>query len=96
MSEFPSLPLPVIEQRIAWILTHSGFSKWLKDALRNALDRDPVDVANDLALLGQLLQPWAHTRIDQLLGLSDRDLAEALKQSGSIDAIGSGGSDGGR
>jgi hypothetical protein len=81
MSEHSSLPLPVIEQRIVWILAHSGFSDWLKDALRNALDRDPVDVANDLELLSLLLHPWANARIDQLLGISDRPPAERLKEA---------------
>jgi hypothetical protein len=81
MSEPSSLPLPVAEQRIAWILAHPGVSEWLKDALRNALDRDPVDVANDLELLSQLLHPWANAQIDQLLGISDKLPAECLNEA---------------
>jgi hypothetical protein len=31
-------------------------SFWLKDALRSALSRDPVDAANDAELLARLLE----------------------------------------
>jgi hypothetical protein len=89
MSEHLSLPLPVAEQRIAWTLAHSGFSDWLKNALRSALNRDPVDVANDLELLSQLLHPWANARIDQLLGIPDKPPADSVKEAGSIDHAGS-------
>jgi hypothetical protein len=32
------------DARIAWILAHPGMSVWLKEALRAALERDPVDI----------------------------------------------------
>jgi hypothetical protein len=70
------LTLPEAEQRIAWVFAHPGFSDWLKDALRNSLSREPLDVANDLELLGQLLRPWAKARLDQLLGVCDTPPAE--------------------
>jgi hypothetical protein len=81
MSEHSSLPLPVAEQRIAWILAHSGFSDWLTDALRNALERDPVEVTSDLELMRQLLHPWANARIDRLLGISDSPPTERLNEA---------------
>ena len=31
-------------------------SKWLKNALQGALDRDPVDMANEAAFLAELLR----------------------------------------
>jgi hypothetical protein len=34
----------------------SASSKWLKEALRSALDRDPVDVLNDALKLAALYQ----------------------------------------
>jgi hypothetical protein len=42
---------PTIEQ----ILRDPAGSSWLKNALRSALSRDPVDVANDADVLAQLL-----------------------------------------
>ena len=35
---------------IAEVLADPAASHWMKDALRSALTRDPVDVANDAAL----------------------------------------------
>ena len=37
------------------VLTDAAVSRWLKDALRAALVRDPVDAANDAVLLSVLL-----------------------------------------
>lgn len=37
------------------ILTAPDASSWLKDALRSALERDPVDAANDAEVLAQIL-----------------------------------------
>lgn len=47
------------ERHIREALLHPAFSDWLKQALRSALERDPVALANDLELLGHLLRPWA-------------------------------------
>jgi hypothetical protein len=43
------------EIEIEQVLDDSAASFWLKAALRSALDRDPVDAANDAELLAQLL-----------------------------------------
>lgn len=51
------------ERRVALALMHPAFSEWLKQALRSALDRDPVVLANDLELLQHLLLPWSAARI---------------------------------
>lgn len=37
------------------ILASPSASSWLKDALKAALQRDPVDAANDAELLAELL-----------------------------------------
>ncbi len=47
------------EAHIRSALAHPAFSEWLKAALRSAIDRDPLAVANDLELLTHLLRPWA-------------------------------------
>jgi hypothetical protein len=67
VSKSSAVQLAEAERRIAWILAHPGFSDWLKDALRKAVDRDPVDVVNDLELFGHVIRPWASARIDLLL-----------------------------
>lgn len=52
-----------IDGQIDWVLNHEGTSPWLKDALRDALEVDPVTADNDAELLRQLLrrraQMWA-------------------------------------
>ena len=53
------------ERNIAWILQHPGFSDWLKDTLRSAVRCDPVQLANDLELLGHLLRAWSGARIEE-------------------------------
>ncbi len=40
---------------IEQVLADRAASFWLKDALRSALARDPVDAANDAEVLAQLL-----------------------------------------
>lgn len=37
------------------VLNDPTASNWLKDALRSAMDRDPVDAANDAEILAVLL-----------------------------------------
>jgi hypothetical protein len=44
--------VPTIEK----ILGDPAASSWLKNALRSALWRDPVDAANDAAVLARLLE----------------------------------------
>jgi hypothetical protein len=41
---------------IATVLADPSASFWLKTALRSALCRDPVDAANDSAVLAKLLE----------------------------------------
>jgi hypothetical protein len=53
------------EDRIDWVLSHSGMSDWLKNALRGARERDPVEVLNDLEMLNHLLKPRAEAQIQQ-------------------------------
>lgn len=43
--------LPEIQQ----VLLDPAASFWLKNALRSALERDPVDAANDAEVFAQLL-----------------------------------------
>jgi hypothetical protein len=52
-----------IDKPIAWVLEHRAMSCWLKDALRSALNRDPIDMLNDLEILSHLLR----ARSDALL-----------------------------
>jgi hypothetical protein len=59
------------QQRIAWIEAHPAFSGWLKEALRTARNRDPVDVMNDLEILTHLLRGWASATIDEQGGSSE-------------------------
>ncbi len=51
------------ENRINWGLSHSGMSDWLKNALRGARERDPVEILNDLEMLNHLLKPRAEAQI---------------------------------
>jgi hypothetical protein len=41
-------------------LLDNAASSWFRNALRSALDRDPVDAANDAAVLYRLLDRRAH------------------------------------
>lgn len=47
----PNLGLPSIDD----VLSDFAASNWIKRALRTALDRDPVDAANDAEVLAKLL-----------------------------------------
>jgi hypothetical protein len=54
------MPLPTIDQNIEAILSSDpSASNWLKNALRDALKRDPVDAANDAELLAVILSKRA-------------------------------------
>jgi len=52
------------EDRIGWVLAHPGMSGWLKDSLRTAVDRDPVEVLNDLEMLNVLLRAKSYAHIE--------------------------------
>jgi hypothetical protein len=60
-TEEKPMALPTIEQVLASPCTHN----WLKDALRSALDKDPVDASYDAELLAKLLR----ARLDSILGM---------------------------
>lgn len=57
------------ESRFAAVVGDSATSYWLRDALRSALDRDPVDAVNDAELLLTMLQMWADATIDAKMSL---------------------------
>ncbi|WNL48383.1 hypothetical protein RKE25_22890 (plasmid) [Dyella sp. BiH032] len=46
------------------ILADPGASNWLKDALRSALTRDPVDAANDASTLKNVLEDRCDEVVD--------------------------------
>jgi hypothetical protein len=49
------------------VLADAGSSTWLKSALREALERDPVDALNDALFLAGILED----RVRRLLDLGD-------------------------
>lgn len=51
------------EERIAWVLAHPHMSSWLKEALRSARERDPVELLNDLEILNLLLRTECEARV---------------------------------
>lgn len=60
--------LQAAEDRIDWVLAHPGMSEWLKQSLRSARDREPVDVLNDLELLQNLLGQRSRIQIQREKG----------------------------
>jgi len=48
---------------IGEILEDPAASFWLKDALRSALSRDPVDAANDADVLARVLECRCHNTL---------------------------------
>lgn len=56
------------ENEIAAVLNGTTCSYWLRDALRKAMDRDPVDVARDATYLAEML----NERCDAILGIPKR------------------------
>lgn len=59
------------QAHIAWIESHPAFSGWLKDTLRSAVARNPVEVINDLEILSHLLRGWAGASIELQRSTSD-------------------------
>ena len=51
--------IPPATPTIAHVLSDPSASFWLKNALRTALTRDPVDAANDAEVLFRLLDDWS-------------------------------------
>lgn len=56
MSSIESSSLRQVEMRIEWVLAHPKMSFGLKQTLRSALDRDPIDVLNEFEILTLLLR----------------------------------------
>ena len=56
----PRAHVPTIDE----VLADPAASHWMKDALRSALARDPVDVANDAAFLCALLDKRADAAME--------------------------------
>ncbi|MCK5934080.1 hypothetical protein SAMN06297251_10887 [Fulvimarina manganoxydans] len=69
LSQFSQEHSPeALEARMALLCEDPACSDWLKDAIRSALERDPVDAANDAEILADLLAK----RCNSLLGSADR------------------------
>lgn len=45
-----------MREQISFVLDHPGISDWLKCSLRDALQRNPVSVLNDLEILNAILR----------------------------------------
>jgi hypothetical protein len=56
MSVPDTIPCEEAERRIEWILDHPHVSAWLKESVRSAIKRDPVEALNDAELLLQLIR----------------------------------------
>ena len=59
--------IPSCTPAIARVLSDPCASFWLKQALRSALTRDPVDAANDAEVLLCLLDDWARAILQREL-----------------------------
>lgn len=53
------------EDRIDWVLSHSGVSDWLKNALNGARERDPVEMLNDGVIVDSVPNPTL-SRVEEL------------------------------
>ena len=81
----PDDALTTNEQRIAWVLAHPGTSAWLKDALRGARERDPVEVLNELEILNLLLRTDCDARIRLFRLEAETDTDGQRKDSAGAD-----------
>ncbi len=81
----PDDALTTNEQRIAWVLAHPGTSAWLKDALRGARERDPVEVLNELEILNLLLRTDCDARIRLFRLEAETDTDGQKKDSAGAD-----------
>jgi hypothetical protein len=55
---------PIAETRVEEILSDPAVSTWLKTALRESLERDPLDALNDALLLASLLEERLRDALD--------------------------------
>ena len=69
--------------RIDWVLDNAGTSAWLKEALRRALEADPVTVGNDVEILRQLLQRraalWVRDQLTLVVQGGDHGFASSSR-----------------
>lgn len=63
--------MQVRDDQINWVISHPDMSDWLKQALRTARDRSPVDILNDLEILNAILRPRSQVMIDRLMPASE-------------------------
>lgn len=68
--------LKMTEERIDWVLSSANISEWLKDALRSAMDRDPVGILNELEMLNTLLRPRCQCLIELAVSCADGSFDE--------------------
>ena len=67
-------PLDAANVRMDWVLSHPGFSAWLKAALSDSRGRDPIELLNELEVLNSVIRercaaelPWI-SRMSKLSG----------------------------
>lgn len=65
MSSLDRDKLEEAEALIAWVLAHPGTSRWLRTALQGALERDPIDVLNELEILDRVLRSRAEALLPE-------------------------------
>jgi hypothetical protein len=58
---------PIADPTVEHVLSDPGVSHWLKAALRDSLERDPVDALNDALALAGVLEE----RLREVMGLDD-------------------------
>jgi hypothetical protein len=75
----PVPSIEVAEARIAVTLADPAVRHWVKDALRSACDRDPVDAAQDAEMVARLLGD----RVDAMLVHLSDGAADASPLSGA-------------
>lgn len=50
------MSVPLAERSVEKVLSDPDASSWLKTALRDSLERDPVEALNDALLLASMLE----------------------------------------
>jgi hypothetical protein len=58
---------PIADPHVEHLLSDPASSHWLKAALRDSLERDPVDALNDALALAGVLEE----RLRQVMGLDE-------------------------
>jgi len=55
---------PIADPAAEEVFSNPAASKWLKGALRDSLDRDPVDALNDVLALAGILEERLRRALD--------------------------------